>query len=104
MNSDAELKTLHANRIKSELEKKESELRDTRSALDKKIIEIQTLSSELEKARTHEQGLEEARKAMLYMLEDINETEKNIALSKKEWEIPLFYSYHGGYNRAQTGR
>ncbi len=50
------------------------------------MAEIVRLNAELEKAKERERDLEETRKAMLYMLEDMNESGKRLEISKKEWE------------------
>lgn len=56
-----------------------------------KIIEgLQTrlvvLEAELKKAKEHERDIEDSRKAMLYILEDLNESKANILRAKEEWE------------------
>ncbi|MBI3398475.1 MAG: HD domain-containing protein [Deltaproteobacteria bacterium] len=55
-----------------------------------RITELETelfrLKQELEKAKELEKGHEDARSAMLYMLEDLNESMASILLAKKEWE------------------
>ncbi len=48
--------------------------------------EIRSLRDELAKARVKERELEDARRAMLYMLEDLNESAADIERAKKEWE------------------
>ncbi len=48
--------------------------------------EISGLREELEVSRMRERDLEETRKAMLYLLEDINKTTEAIEKAKKEWE------------------
>lgn len=48
--------------------------------------EIRSLRAELEKIREHENDLEDSRRAMLYMLEDLNESAANVMQAKKEWE------------------
>ena len=50
------------------------------------MAEIVRLNAELEKAKERERDLEKTRKAMLYMLEDMNESGKRLEISKKEWE------------------
>lgn len=44
------------------------------------------LGKELEKAKEREVELEETRRAMLYLLEDVNETTVEMSRAKKEWE------------------
>ena len=48
--------------------------------------EVARLKSELEKTKERERALEDSRKAMLYMLEDLEENRKQIKLAKEEWE------------------
>lgn len=48
---------------------------------------IEELKRELEKVREKEQDLEETRTAMLYMLEDLNESTEMLSQAKKEWEL-----------------
>ncbi len=48
--------------------------------------EITRLREELKKTKQRELDLEDTRKAMLYMLEDLNETTEAILRAKKEWE------------------
>jgi PAS domain S-box-containing protein len=54
--------------------------------LDKDRI-IQELRRELEKAKERERDLEETRTAMLYMLEDLNESTERLEQAKKDWEL-----------------
>lgn len=49
--------------------------------------EISKLKAELERAKGRERDLEESRRAMLYMLEDLNEATANIRAAKIEWEM-----------------
>lgn len=49
-------------------------------------IEIAGLKAEIEKYKDRERDLEDSRRAMLYMLEDINETTSNLEKAKNEWE------------------
>jgi PAS domain S-box-containing protein/putative nucleotidyltransferase with HDIG domain len=57
-----------------------------RSELESKEAEIARLRSELERIRGKALSLEDSRRAMLYMLEDLNETSATIERAKKEWE------------------
>lgn len=74
MNSDAELITLNA-----ELEKLKGELA-------RKDAEIQALNSRLQKDKERDSEIEDERKAMMYMLEDMNETSGRLETAKREWE------------------
>src|SRR3990167_3786983 len=67
MNTDAELE-----RLKGELARKD--------------VEIQALNSRLQKDKERESEIDDERKAMIYMLEDINETTSKLEKAKKEWE------------------
>ncbi len=49
-------------------------------------MEIERLKKELETAKAHERELEDTRKAMLFVLEDLNETYESVSRAKKEWE------------------
>lgn len=48
--------------------------------------EIAGLRSEIERYRERERDLEDSRRAMLYMLEDINETTADLERARDEWE------------------
>ncbi|MBI5048925.1 MAG: GAF domain-containing protein [Deltaproteobacteria bacterium] len=48
--------------------------------------EISRLKAELEKAREQMSDVENSRRAMLFMLEDLNKSTANVMLAKKEWE------------------
>ncbi len=48
--------------------------------------EVLRLKSEIEKADERAQDLEDTRKAMLFLLEDINESKADIIKAKNEWE------------------
>ncbi len=67
MNSDAELE-----RIKGELARKDAE--------------IQSLNARLQKDKERESEIEDERRAMMYMLEDMNETSGKLEIAKREWE------------------
>jgi len=54
---------------------------------DNKDRIIEELRRELEKARERERDLEETRTAMLYMLEDLNESTERLEQAKKDWEL-----------------
>lgn len=54
--------------------------------MDEKDRIIEGLRAELEKAKAHEKEYKESRKAMLLMLEDLNESTAGILRSKREWE------------------
>ncbi|MBI5560056.1 MAG: GAF domain-containing protein [Deltaproteobacteria bacterium] len=54
--------------------------------LVKKESELETLRSRLEKVRERESELEDERKAMMFMLEDINESASLLKKARKEWE------------------
>ncbi len=49
--------------------------------------EVQSLREELARLRERERELEDTRRAMLYILEDLNETGHRIIRAKREWEI-----------------
>ena len=53
---------------------------------DDKDSIIEELRAELEKARKREHDYAENRKAMLYMLEDLNESARLIERAKNAWE------------------
>lgn len=74
MNSDAELTTLNAKfeRLKGELARNDAE--------------IQALKTKLQKAAEWEAEIDDERKAMIYMLEDLNNTTKKLEIAKREWE------------------
>ena len=74
MNSDAELITLGA------------KLERLKGVLARKDAEIQALNSRLQKDKERESEIGDERKAMIYMLEDINETTSKLEKAKKEWE------------------
>lgn len=63
------------------MEKTEEELK-----LKKLESELKRVRAELGTSREHERELEETRKAMLYLLEDLNETTGKVLRAKKEWE------------------
>lgn len=48
---------------------------------------IEKLRREIEKAREKEHDFEETRTAMLYMLEDLNESTEMLEHAKKDWEL-----------------
>ncbi len=50
-------------------------------------LEAETLVAEVERLREREQELDETRRAMLYILEDLNESNTGIAHAKAEWEL-----------------
>jgi len=86
MNSAAELITLGA------------ELEKLKGVLARKDAEIQSLNSRLQKDKERESEIDDERKAMIYMLEDINETASKLEKAKKEWEAtfdaisdPIFF-------------
>lgn len=54
--------------------------------IEKLGAEIERLESELEKAAGREHDLSDTRRAMLYLLEDINENASFMERAKKEWE------------------
>jgi PAS domain S-box-containing protein/putative nucleotidyltransferase with HDIG domain len=60
----------------SELIAPNSELERLKADLAKKDSELKSLQAELQKTKERERDFEEARKAMLYMLEDICESER----------------------------
>ena len=57
-----------------------------RAELERKEAELRELGAALRKAEERERHLEDTRKAMLYMLEDLNETTESVARAKREWE------------------
>lgn len=63
-----------------------SELEELKAEIQKKNAELQAVRSELQKLRDRTLVLEDSRRAMLYMLEDLNETAAIVTLGKKEWE------------------
>src|SRR3990172_5646985 len=48
--------------------------------------EIKSLADELEMVRERERDLEDTRRAMLYLLEDINESAAQVLRAKRDWE------------------
>ena len=48
--------------------------------------EIVRLKSEIEKARERERDVDETRRAMLFMLQDLTESEDNLSRARNEWE------------------
>lgn len=70
----------------SELPTLLSELESLRAEIKKRDFDLLTLSTELENANERILDLEDTRKAMLCMLEDINECTIRIERAKKEWE------------------
>jgi len=74
MNSDAELIKLNA------------ELERLKGELARKDAEIQALKTKLQKVAEWETEIDDERKAMIYMLEDINNTTKKLEIAKREWE------------------
>lgn len=54
--------------------------------LAKKDAEIKMLSARMKKFEEHEIEAEEERRAMIYMLEDVNESTAKLEMAKKEWE------------------
>lgn len=54
--------------------------------VDRLRAELKALKSELAKAEGRGKELEDARKAMLYILEDVNEATSGIARARNEWE------------------
>lgn len=64
----------------SELIAQNSELERLKAELAKKDSELKSLHAELQKARERERDLEETRKAMLCMLEDLHESEERYHL------------------------
>lgn len=48
--------------------------------------EVARLQEELSKAREHEAFYMDTRRAMIFMLEDVNRSSASVALAKKEWE------------------
>ncbi|MBI5750108.1 MAG: PAS domain S-box protein [Nitrospinae bacterium] len=54
------------------------------------ITELQTeiarLKSELEKSRERERNMDETRRAMLFMLEDLERSQESLSRAKNEWE------------------
>ena len=74
MNSDAEFTTLNAKfeKLKGELARRDAE--------------IQSLKTKRQKAAEWEADIDDERRAMIYMLEDINETTSKLEKAKKEWE------------------
>lgn len=49
-------------------------------------LRIKRLAAEVERLREREQELDETRRAMLYILEDLNESNTGMAHAKAEWE------------------
>ncbi|MFQ5586251.1 MAG: HD domain-containing phosphohydrolase [Thermodesulfobacteriota bacterium] len=64
----------------------EAQLRRLKAELAEKESELRTLRSELGEAKGRERDLEDTRRSMLYMLEDLNESTSNIEKAKQEWE------------------
>ena len=74
MNSDTELITLGA------------ELERLKGELARKDAEIQALKTKLQKVAKWESEIDDERRAMIYMLEDLNNTTKKLEIAKREWE------------------
>lgn len=49
-------------------------------------LEVKRLASEVERLKEREQELDDTRRAMLYILEDLNESNSGIVHAKAEWE------------------
>lgn len=64
----------------------ESEIERLKAELGKRDAELQALRRELQKVREKALDLEDSRRAMLFMLEDLNESAAVIKKGKKEWE------------------
>src|SRR3989338_3668360 len=58
-------------------------LKDRISELE---AEIARLKAELEKARERERNIDETRRAMLLMLQDLTESQDNLDRARHEWE------------------
>ncbi|MBI5100446.1 MAG: response regulator [Nitrospirae bacterium] len=56
------------------------------SEVERLKAEITGLNAELERYKERERDLEDSRRAMLYMLEDLNESSAVIDRARKEWE------------------
>ncbi len=63
-----------------------SEIETLKEELEKKESELLSLRAELKDVRARTSDLEDSRRAMLYMLEDLNESAVKIAKGKQEWE------------------
>ncbi len=74
MASDTQLKSMNA-----ELEKLKGELA-------RKDVEIQALKTKRQKVAEGETDINDERRAMTYMLADINNTTKKLEIAKREWE------------------
>ncbi|MBI5642731.1 MAG: GAF domain-containing protein [Deltaproteobacteria bacterium] len=65
---------------------RDSEILKLKTELAKKESEILFLKGELKKNEGRESEVEDERRAIIYMLEDINESTSRIELARKEWE------------------
>ncbi|MEK7360122.1 MAG: hypothetical protein AAB422_07090 [Planctomycetota bacterium] len=74
MNRDTELTALNA------------ELERLKGDIARKNAEIQSLNARLQKDTERESEIEDERRAMMYMLEDMNETSGKLEMAKREWE------------------
>lgn len=63
----------------------ESEISLLRAELAKKELELSSLRDKLGRYKTLEADMENERRALLYMLEDLNESSLKISMAKKEW-------------------
>ena len=54
--------------------------------MDEKDTLIESLKSELEKLKETEKDYRNSSRAMLFLLEDLNETSEAISRAKKQWD------------------
>ncbi|MBI3584075.1 MAG: PAS domain S-box protein [Nitrospinae bacterium] len=59
---------------------------DIENRISELEAEIARLKSELEKARERERNIDETRRAMLFMLEDLERSQESLSRAKNEWE------------------
>jgi PAS domain S-box-containing protein len=64
----------------------EAELEGLRAELGRRSSELESLRAELAKVRTRERELEDTRSAMLYMLEDVNESARLLTASERRFK------------------
>lgn len=63
----------------------ENELSILKSELARKELEIASLRDKLHEHRNQQADIEDERRALLYMLEDLNESSSKIMMAQKEW-------------------
>lgn len=64
---------------------RESEMALLRAELEKKDLELSSLRDKLKRYQAIESEMDDERRALLYMLEDLNESALKISMAQKEW-------------------